>query len=706
MTIRKKLLILLLSISLIPLVSYFVFNISFSRIARNRVQRTLRSTVEDRATDSLVQTVKNYEDRLKLSRQAVRFGVRHYADQVQQSLWSISVGREGPASGRLTVRQPLDEISTEAEEKYKFVSPSGNKEQAVDFESQLVRSGQGASENPLESKSAQLARTCKNIYTINPESTLWIYTVLADGSVALYPSLSSWPYGQEYDLRQEPWYINAESRNQPIPTPRIEPLTGKTVMTVAIPLFEQNNSFAGVVAMDIDLSGMLDRMEIPEQWQKGAWKLLIRLPRRQELEAGGAEVVCCAKFLDSQEGPAGPSRLLDVCSPENGAKMIADSRRGNVGFIRQPYDGVDSVWVYGSSERGGAFPILVVPYKRITEQAENAQQILLQDNIRAMQAATILIFVVIVAAVVLAVMRARNVTVPITHLADAAGRLAQGDFGVKVNITTKDELQWLGDVFNQVGPRLQERQKIKQSLELARQIQQHFLPRRNPELDNFELAAICRYCDETGGDYYDLFDLRSATPGRIGLVIGDVSGHGIPAAMLMISAGSILRNNAPLHGDDLSAAISELNAHLVKNSESGKFMTLFYGLLNDDSRTLLWTSAGHDPAIWYQAQSAEITELQNTGMPLGIMDDAQFGREGPVALTAGDIVLVGTDGIWEARNPDEKMYGKERLIDLIGEHKDESAEKIASSVVQSVLDFCFGAPQTDDITLLVIKCVR
>jgi len=167
-----------------------------------------------------------------------------------------------------------------------------------------------------------------------------------------------------------------------------------------------------------------------------------------------------------------------------------------------------------------------------------------------------------------------------------------------------------------------------------------------------------------------------------------------------------LRNNAPLHGDDLSAAVSELNTHLVKNSETGKFMTLFYGLLNDDCRTLLWSSAGHDPAIWYHAKSTDFTELQNTGMPLGIVDDTQFGREGPITLCANDIILIGTDGIWEARNPANKMYGKRRLIDLINENKNESAEKIASTVVQTVLDFCACAPQTDDITLLVIKCMR
>jgi sigma-B regulation protein RsbU (phosphoserine phosphatase) len=386
--------------------------------------------------------------------------------------------------------------------------------------------------------------------------------------------------------------------------------------------------------------------------------------------------------------------------------MIENSRNGQAGLMRQPYHGIDSLWAYGSSQHSGGFPILVVPYQQIVEQADRAQQMLFKDDVRAIQIATVLMFGVIVAAVILAVMRARHLTVPITHLADAAGKLAHGDFNVRVNIATDDELQQLGDIFNQVGPRLRERQEIKQSLGLAREIQQHFLPTGALELDNFEVAGLCRYCDETGGDYYDMLDLRDVLPGQVGLVIGDVSGHGIPAAMLMISAGSILRNNAASHGADTPAAISELNRHLEKNSEPGKFMTLFYGLLDDQRKTLSWTSAGHDPAIWRNAETGKFTELHNTGMALGVVHDAEFGRSDPVTLHAGDIVLVGTDGIWEAADTSRQMYGKERLIELIDQHKDESAQQIAASVVESVLDFCSGAPQADDITLLVIKCTN
>ncbi len=704
MTIRNKLLILLLSVSLIPLVAYFVLDLSFSRIVRNRVQNSLRSALEERAAERLVETIDNYEKTLKMSSRAVRYGLRHYADQVQQSLWSVKMDWKRPHFRRRQLAA-LEELSEEIE-KYRFLSTPYDQTHTVDFNSHFVHSTEGDPNTSLRSDLPRLVRICRDIYSIDPESKLWVYTVLNDGTTTLYPSPGFWPYEQDYDLRQEPWYINAKTNAPFRPAQRIEPLTGKTVMTVAVPLYDQSGSFAGAMAMDVDLSAILNNMQIPPEWKKGAWKLLIRMPPNRRREVTNPPIVCCATFLESTQQRNKPSRLLDICEPEVIAEMIENSRRGQPGLVRRPYEGVDSLWAYGSSQDGAGFPILVVPYQRIVEQADYAQQMLFRNNIRTIQIATVLIFVVILAAVILAVMRARNVTVPITHLADAAGKLAGGDYGVRVNVATNDELQQLGEVFNQVGPRLYERQKIKQSLELAREIQQHFLPKEDVKLDNFETAGLCRYCDETGGDYYDMLDLRDVLPGRVGLVIGDVSGHGLPAAMLMISTGSILRNNAARHGENLAAAMSELNSHLEKNSETGKFMTLFYGLLDDSNRTLTWTSAGHDPAIWYRAQAGDVAELPNTGMALGIADDARFENSDPVRLQVGDVVVIGTDGIWEATDPSDRMYGKERLMDLIGRYKDKPAKEIASAAVESVLEFCSAAAQTDDITLLVVKCVK
>ena len=702
MRLRNKLLLLLLIVSLVPLAAYFLLDVTFSRIARRRIEGALKSELRDRAEDTLMEIVNHYEDNLKMSAQAVRYSLRHYADRVQQSLWSIEVDTTPSSHHHLTWLSEED-LSKQGD-KYRLINVKGGHEHRVDFESQFLFPEQDTSQSALSHRLSQLTDTCMDIYSINPESRLWIYTVLESGAVTLYPSPGFWPYKAEYDLRLQPWYINAMRNKQLTPTPRIEPLTGKSVMTVAMPLFERDGSFAGVVGLDIDLSGMLERIDIPEQWRNGMRKLIIQVPQEKDWQVDDVRVFCSTIFGQAPDDSKRSFQIVDICDPNTIQTMIEDSQQGNTGSLRAFCNGVDSFWVYGPSTGRFGFPVLVVPYQRIVEQANTAHEMLFRDNIRAIQTVTILIFGVIVAAVVLAILRARNLTVPITHLADASGKLAQGDFNVRVDIQTNDELQLLGEVFNQVGPRLQERQKIKQSLDLARQIQQHFLPTESIELNHFQVAGTCRYCDETGGDYYDLFDLRPDAPGRVGLVLGDVSGHGIPAAMLMISSGSILRNNAPRHGDNPASAISELNRHLVKNSEPDKFMTLFYGLLDDENKTLTWASAGHDPAIWYHAQSGEFSELQNTGMPLGIMDDAEFGQADPITLRAGDIIIIGTDGIWEARNASDEIYGKDRLLDLILTHKDKTAGEMATAVVESVLDFCSDSVPTDDITLVVIKC--
>ena len=704
MTIRNKLLILLLSASLIPLITYFTLDISFSRIVRNRIQNTLRLALDERARSRLVETIDNYDKTLKISAQAVRYGLRHYAEQVQRSLWSVNITTEQPSSARYLITLSSEDISREAK-KYQFVNSSDNPKRAMDFESQFVFPPHNVSQSSLWSQLSELTKICKDIYAINPESKLWIYTVLADGTAALYPSCGFWPYSPGYDLRQQPWYINARKNKQLTPTLRVEPLTGRTVMTVAIPFYEQDSSFAGVIALDIDLSSVLDRMNIPEEWKKDSWKLLIRLPEEKELEVDEAKVICCTSFMESQEGPGKPSRLLDICDPNSTRTMIENSTSGKAGFIRLPYNGVDSLWAYGSSERGAGFPILIVPYQRIIEQANNAQQMLFRDNIRAMQIATFLIFIVIVAAVVLAVMRARKLTVPITHLADAAGKLAQGDFDVKVNIATNDELQQLGDIFNQTGPKLKVMEKMKGSRELARAIQQNLLPGTAPKLEGFELAGNCKYCDETGGDYYDFIELTELGPAKVGIALGDVTGHGIGAALLMATARSVLRSNAQNYGADLTKLFEVLNRHIESDTDYDKFITLFYGILDANQKSLVWVSGGHDPALWYHKNNGKIEELPNTGLPVGIMENASFEQGGPVFLKTGDVVVIGTDGIWEAQNNSGVMFGKERLRNIVIRESDKPANEICSRIIDDVTNFSSPMPQLDDITLVVIKSI-
>jgi len=204
---------------------------------------------------------------------------------------------------------------------------------------------------------------------------------------------------------------------------------------------------------------------------------------------------------------------------------------------------------------------------------------------------------------------------------------------------------------------------------------------------------------------YDFIELSEIAPGKVGIALGDVTGHGIGAALLMATARSVLRSNAPGYGTDLAKLFDVLNRHIESDTDYDKFITLFYGVLDADERSLIWASGGHDPAAWYHSRTGKIEELPNTGMPIGVAAEATFEQGGPALLETGDVVVVGTDGIWEAQNDGGDTFGKERFYEMVMKDSNVSADEICSQVIDEVADFCGSAPQLDDITLVVIKAI-
>jgi len=170
----------------------------------------------------------------------------------------------------------------------------------------------------------------------------------------------------------------------------------------------------------------------------------------------------------------------------------------------------------------------------------------------------------------------------------------------------------------------------------------------------------------------------------------------------MTAARSSLRANTRHHGLDLVRLFQKTNRDLVRDTGADKFLTLFYGVVDDQDRSLTWASGGHDPALWYHAENGVIEELPNTGMLLGIFEDATFEQAGPVPLRSGDVVAVGTDGIWEARDAGGNLFGKERLYEILRQAHG-SAEEICRTILQAVEDFVGSAPRQDDVTIVVLK---
>ena len=244
-----------------------------------------------------------------------------------------------------------------------------------------------------------------------------------------------------------------------------------------------------------------------------------------------------------------------------------------------------------------------------------------------------------------------------------------------------------------------EKKQIQHSLQIAREIQGNLLPGENPQVEGFDIAGWTLSCDETGGDYYDFIRLNE---GGLGIAIGDVSSHGVGPALLMTTARAFLRALIA-GGVPIAEILAQLNDFLVDDMGEGRFMTLFYGVLDPKEKVVRFTSAGHEPGVVMRGGSGEFCEVDNTGCPLGIMPGTPFPEGEPISLSSGDMLLLLTDGILEAMNLGREKFGRDRLREVVTREKDRPAREMIQRVHEAVLDFSGEAEQRDDLTMVVVK---
>jgi serine phosphatase RsbU (regulator of sigma subunit) len=251
--------------------------------------------------------------------------------------------------------------------------------------------------------------------------------------------------------------------------------------------------------------------------------------------------------------------------------------------------------------------------------------------------------------------------------------------------------------------REKERDRLRHSLALAREVQQILLPKANPGITGLEVAGKSIYCDETGGDYYDFIEFEKNDNQKLGVVVGDVAGHGISSALLMATLRSALRQRLALPGP-ISQVMADVNNQLVGDfAESGQFATLFYLSVDTSSREIEWVRAGHDPAIYYDPTEDRFIELDGIGMALGVERDSQYEANRQNDFSRGSIIVLGTDGIWETRNRSGQMFGRSAMYDVIHKHSAAGAEDIMAATFEKIKKFSKAGKPEDDVTLVVIK---
>ena len=311
-------------------------------------------------------------------------------------------------------------------------------------------------------------------------------------------------------------------------------------------------------------------------------------------------------------------------------------------------------------------------------------------------------FIFLGVGIYLTMLLSRNLSIPFTEIVETLRWVRNGRFDKKVQVTTNDEIGYTGDVINEMTEGLKERQRLQQSLDIAKEVQQNLLPGEDPEIEGLDIAGTSIYCEETGGDYYDYLMTGENGQKKICVVVGDVADHGIPSALLMTTARAFLRQRTSRSGE-LDQVVSDVNRQLTRDVEdSGRFMTLFICEIDRSNQVIHWVNAGHDPAMIYDREGGKFEELTGNALPLGVSEMTAY-QKFDKKIMPGQIIMMGTDGIWEAQSLKGEMFGKERFKDIIRDNAGRPAKNIIQAVIKAVDRFCHPLEKADDVTLVVTK---
>jgi len=532
----------------------------------------------------------------------------------------------------------------------------------------------------------------------------WFNIGLESGLFATYPGHGFYP--PRYDHRNQRWYLDARQAKEDVvwTTPVIDPATRQVVVTVSYPIRGMNREFLGAVSIDVPVASIIQEVSLKSRWSEQIESFMVKYAPPSD--ARDARLLILAKESYDEVSPGHrhweshiEAEVMTSDDPEALQEFIKAVTSQASGVSNLPYKGKDSLWAYASNENISF--LLIAPDTVVAAlpdaMADTVE--LLSDEIRNISA--IVSGIVLILVGIIAWFGSKRITRPLLLMADATKRLAGGDTSVRMELRTGDERDQLIDAFNDMVPKLQEHIRMSRDFELAHEVQKLLLPRAVPCLSGYDISGGIVYCDQTGGDYYDFIPEAKDSGKALGVVLGDVSGHGISSALLMATA------RGQLHSLSQSSLpprerIQAINNVLSEDMDgTGRFLTLFYLRLRADNPKVRWVRAGHDPAICYNPTTDEFGELNGQGLALGVLGDFEF-EDYEATLAPGEFVVLTTDGVWEARNDEGEMFGKERMLAIIRENAHMNAEGVRKALMNAVAHYQ-GDGQEDDIAVVVIR---
>ncbi len=498
-----------------------------------------------------------------------------------------------------------------------------------------------------------------------------------------------------YDPRKRPWYAVATTAGAPVWTPVYfwfgdVGADSETGAGYTRPITNQDGTHAGVLVVDVTLGGISTFLRSLEFSSTGSIYIV---------DGKGLLVAASHGGVNSPDG----ERLAFAGSGQPEARAIAAAISGS-GFVREAERTI-RVDVDGRPVRARITPLRPYPGIDWSIVAVIPESAFLADAHSLQRRALLLGVVAVIGSLSLAFVLASRISRPLLAIADHVRKIGRGEFHSRLHLRGAKELRSLSDELNRMAVALHEHIQLQQSLAVAMQVQQDLLPAGPPSVAGVDIAGQSKYCDATGGDYYDFIEVSDLPGGRVLIAVGDVMGHGIAAALLMATARAALRAHAWRHGS-LGELMDRVNAVLAREARHGRFMTMVLVILDPLDCTVRWASAGHDPPIIFDAKEQRFLDLEGGDLPLGVMEDTRYEEYVVSGLPLGSIVFIGTDGIWEAANAAGEFFGKERLRDLIraaDADEDATSAGIVERVQQDLKEFCGVCPPQDDITLVVLR---